>query len=284
MRIRTIMGKILSAASCARLRNKAVSLLAGVAVFAAMAAATGVTYSWLTSLFYGEENISVTTGTTPPIEMAMWLYTDPDEGANPGWVEQPIRYDGTDGGEIVIPAAVTVSENTTSVTYYPQNFHLGTIDNLVRVKKDNIVYCRFKINAQTQGTNLTMNIRLPQDSSYIHVYDKDGVPISNSRNEIERLTELNGSRPFLVYQYAVSQEAMTPDSPGFDALFGGSEWTSAAANAYELQADLTDYSGDYYVYLKISPDLKSFGRATIVLYEYVPSILLFDWVWEITVH
>ena len=271
-------------------------ILAAVAIFVAFFCLTTVTIAWFSSMYFQEETMNFTTGTTPPINAKMWMYTTSLEG-EPGWVEQTITYRGVDEDEIYVPKVVTTKNESGTVTQVvPVTLHLGTINNLVNISDDNITYFRFEIDAAEQGKDLTFEASQPkytENTQYnIIVYDQNGTEIDpdNSLDKpiLNTIEDINEREPFIVYDYFISDQELSPTNftfdPGKDGFERMTPVEGADKNHYKISRNV-DYTGKYYLYIRISPNMSSFGESASTLYgrNFIPYIMMFKWDWMIEV-
>lgn len=244
------------------------------------------TFAWLSTLFSGKEEIPFNAGTTPPLTAHMWMYNTKLE-STPGWEEKTISCDKKDDEIIIIPSVIEDETVGSQYKYEIKSLHLGTINNLVRIEKDNTLYFCFEIDPVENGTEIELNISQPDD--YLKIYEK-----SNETDLSEQITEvkdLNANSPLLQYKYALSNVLVDPvaNSNAFNTLSFSDSWTTHNKNTYQLLIkDITEkgisLDDTCYLYLQVTPSLMSFARTAIILFNIMPCEILMDWDWEITVH
>ena len=235
-----------------------------------------------------------TTDTTPPINAKMWMYTTSlEDESHTGWVEQPITYEGIDQDEIIVPNVDDITDDGATIQLVPVTLHLGTINNLVNISNDNISYFRFEIDAAEQGTDLSFEASQPEfieNTQYnIIVYDQDGTKIDSSDASIlNTIEKINENAPFIVYDYLITDTELSEDEftfdPGNDSFTRMTPVDEADKNHYQISEKVT-YPGKYYLYIRISPNMSSFGESASTLYErsFIPYIMMFKWNWMIEV-
>lgn len=274
------------------------TILLYVALVMLFCAVFSITFAWLGSLFSDEEEISFTTGTIEPLKAHMWMYTTDKEDISAGWVHYYMNGDGcavtntvdsddaiqfapsSKENEIMLIPSVTEAEDGTSYKYEVKSLHMGTIDNLAKIEDDNVLYFCFEINAAENGKHVTLDITQPAD--YLQIFS--GTKYDCSSTQINDVKTLNTQNALLEYQYAIATTMLSPGGAGFESLdFDGSVWSSNGINSYHLEKDVVA-SGTYYVYIRVIPNLKTFGRMATILYNTMPCQILMDWDWEINVH
>jgi hypothetical protein len=216
----------------------------------------------------------------------MWLYsTDLEESDTQklGWVEHSLTPNEQDPHAFLIPS-VSYTEDNGTYTFEMKSLHLGTVDNLVIMNPDNIVYLRFHLQSDTHGNSAASLTADLSDilGQKIRVYHTDGYEVTDNsvKSQLEALHE---ATPFLQLQGCVSDLALSPDDDAFADLPFSAE--TSFGNALDLyEADGQPMEGDYYVYVRIMPNLSAFAPASELLNSYMPCVLLFDTKIELTVH
>ena len=160
--------------------------------------------------------------------------------------------------------------------------HLGSIVNLVAISEDNQVYFRFDINEEVHGTVLALCTSVAGVSGY----DQNGRELS--KDELTNLNSLENeaNTSHLVFEYAISKTELTPTD------YAKLVWSEMPVQETETndvwlveeQLSADDYSGDYYLYLRVSPNLNTLLRTARILSAKMPSQLLFDVNMELEVH
>lgn len=204
---------------------------------------------------------------------------------------------------------IGMSDPETDGTYYSivfENLSFGSIDNLSRLKPENIIYLRLTIPKEDGDT---VNFKLGNINKngsffdiYKNVYDTDGetvlgqVKLDSSNPEDAAILEGfnniqngEGGDCYLQYSYAFSKEAIAPEelsqyetdkklvfsTPVAD--FIGAEAYDGAPTAdltYDKHGELAD-GENYYLYIKITPNLTAFGRSIEFLAEIMPCYTMF---------
>jgi len=254
-------------------------------VFALLGVLVGKTYAWLATYYESEEVVAFDTEETNPIPVHMWIYNTVKE-RDQGWKKYTATVNSQNSEEAVLPSILVQNTAGSTYKYTLKSMHLGSVDNLVTLSDDQIVYCRFDISTQEHGTLIQLDITQPTNS--ISGYGRTGQALPT--DVIDALNELDADNPHLIYSYAYSNKAYEPGQNGFDQLtFQSQDWTEDdVKNKYHLAMDIGQAddrsSENYYLYLRITPDLHTLGRDAIILRANMPCQLLFDWDWELTVH
>lgn len=247
----------------------------------------GASYAWLSTYYETEQPVSLDTGTTKPIPVHMWVYNTEEEG-NPGWQQ----YDATSGerdDERAYLESILKKPGSDDTTYkYDiRAMHLGAIDNLVAITEDNQVYFRFDVNGAEHGTVLALRTSVAGVSGF----DQNGEDFfKNSTVELNNLNSLENeaNTSHLVFEYAISNTAYPTEMEfaglGWSVISPKQETGTDDVWLVEPTLSATDYSGDYYLYLRVSPDLDTLLRTAIILSAKMPSQLLFDVNMELEVH
>lgn len=229
----------------------------------------GVSYAWLSTFYETEQPVSFDTGTTSPIPVHMWMYNTAEEGEQ-GW--QVYSASATGGEDETASLASSLSKTADGGTAYQidvKAMHLGSIHNLISVTDDNRVYFRFDLNGTDHGTVIT----LQHSFAGISGYNRESSPLSD--DILQKLTALEGKTPHLKYKYAVSETEYTPANIPSESF-----WTDTRPENLHVGK----YSGDYYLYLLVEPDLNTLLRTAIILSAQMPSQLFFDIDMELEVH
>ena len=228
----------------------------------------GVSYAWLSTFYETEQPVSFDTGTTKAIPVHMWVYNTAEEGVE-GWKEYSASADGGEDETAILTSILSKTADGTASKYDVKTMHLGSIHNLISVSDDNRVYFRFDLNGTDYGTVITLQHSLAGISGY----NKEGSALSD--DILQNLTALEGRTPHLKCKYAISKDKYTPgDIPS------GPFWTDTRPE--NLRAG--EYSGAYYLYLLVEPDLNTLLHTAIILSAQMPSQLLFDIDMELEVH
>lgn len=173
-------------------------------------------------------------------------------------------------------AALTENSNADSEKYIFTSLHLGTVDNLITLNRENYMFIRFDItNPSTQGGKAKFAYDFPAEGKYIRVYANDGTEVTGVDT-----TEFND---FLVMEYAISTTAYEPSS-NYDAMIAlftedntaGYGKISAADEILEVSDNGDAFTDAYYLYLRLSPNLEKCILATESISIYMPCQLTYD--------
>lgn len=259
-----------------RIRGSLLLLLLTIGLLA------GVSYAWLSTFYETEQPVSFDTGTTSPIPVHMWVYNTAEE-RDEGWTEYVASADGGEDETAMLPYRLSKTEAGTASKYDVKAMHLGSIVNLVAISEDNQVYFRFDVNGAKHGTVLALRTSVAGVSGY----DQNGRELST--DELTNLNSLENeaNTSHLVFEYAISKtEPTSTDYAGLDWLEILPMQETGTEDVWLVESELAaaDYSGDYYLYLRVSPDLDTLLRTARILSAKMPSQLLFDVNMELEVH
>jgi len=233
------------------------------------------TYAWMSDGFVTPDSeISFTTGKTTPPPVKMWIYTDEEEdedlAAANRWVEQSVTTVDSENTAPGSTASVTDGKYTFTLT----TLHLGTVDNLIFLDDDNDVYLRVMIDPETLGNTVAITVAL-KSTDGIELYDSEGTLVTdetegaNPKTPLADLYAIHAVKPLLKADYVVSKTAYTPYT-----------MIDEVRNGFSPIGDDTTYvapdGDDYYLYLRIHPNLAAFMEATRFLYVYMPCTILFS--------
>lgn len=242
-----------------------------------------VTYAWFVTVWNsGRSFLGFSTGQVPPPSATMWLYSTQFEETDEqklGWIEHSLTDNPQDPHAFLIPE---VQSNVTEETYNFElkSLQLGTVDNLVVMNQDNIIYLRFDFDSEVQG-NSVARIMANLGNDFGLVYDSEGVDVTESVKN--NLQQLNSQTPFLCYQACFSEKKISPNEQDFETL-SFSE-TMLFGTESDLYADAQQrIEGEYSIYIKITPNLSAFAPASELLNKHMPCVILFDTQIQLTVY
>lgn len=309
---------------------------------------TTVAAAWFAGIWSSTVSFPVQTGGNPTLPKAeMWMFYTEDEikidtTKSKGWnlvstvegdylATKDSNGDGDDDAYLAPEAEFetaevtdsTTNETYTKVDYYPDSLHFGVVDNLVSLKKDNIVYIRLTVIPSVHGCNaftVTFDYIASEtaDDVYnaIHLYDEGGKEVTDdglktqitipepTAEEQEAGVKVTDSElaQFLQFAYFVTQDAnLTPDALTDDQFsefvpIGSSvkvddvqsilfkeQKEAAVAGGSEAPTKFTEPEA-YYLYIKLAPRLETFVMQENLLEAFVPSYMLFDTKLEIELH
>lgn len=225
-------------------------------------------------------------GTVPAPDAIMWIYsTEFDEGNSEavGWVEHSLTGNAEDPHAFLIPST-SYEETNGSFIFEMKSLQLGTVDNLVIMNNDNTVYLRFAFDSELHGNSMaTLSAELSDDlGALFHIYDSDGHEVTDETLK-NQLLALNQDTPFLKYQACISAEALSPEDDEFSSLpFSEDTLFGTQLELYGNGQQPID--GEYYIYIKLMPNLTAFAPASELLNTYMPCVILFDTKIQLTVH
>ena len=247
-----------------------------------------VAYAWFSLVWdSGQSVFGFSVGTVPPPEATMWLYsTEFDENGNSqnvGWKEIDMTQNESDPYAFAIPE-ISFEENDGIYTFEMKSLQLGTVDNLVIMNLDNIVYLRFAFDSSVHGNGMArIDTELSNSlGELIQIYDSNGLKVTDASLK-EDLLEICEETSFLQYQGCISSEKLSPDVSDFNNLeFSDAAFFGDSIDLYENGQQRVE--GKYYVYLKIMPNLSAFAPASELLNQYMPCTVLFDTQIQLTVY
>ena len=227
----------------------------------------GATYAWLSTYWHSDQTkVDFTAGAVGQPTLHMWMFDTKEEGSTSDtgeWVEKTVTR--TDH-QNQIPAA----GNAETGTFLAKDIHLGTVDNLVTPKKDNIVYFRLDVT-ENVGSHCELAVNLSGENYGFTIYQATENPTRYSaldktvnRTAYETLQSILSDKHVLDISYYVSTDALTPNDPGFDDRVFGSV------------CDIPGNMDNYYIYIRITPDLSTIAAISRDLYTYMPCVILFD--------
>ena len=161
-----------------------------------------------------------------------------------------------------------------------RSLHLGTIDNLLTLSNDNCFYIRFDVTDEIYRTAIGYSL----GTTNIRFYDVEGNDETSAIGSMvdensQSLEVLQKCVDLLIVEAAVSSEEYEPftDQSAIDALFTmtGETRNEQLTNGAALK-DLGEQSDDYFVYIRLSPDLEMCFEATDHIATYMPCQITFD--------
>lgn len=276
--------------------------------------------AWFTNYWSSEgSKINFTTGgSSSVLPMHLWQFTTEFEDNTEGNYDVWRRYSSHESGEAIldgfkIPSATReeLSEGSNTYTYEATSLHFGRIDNLDTLSKDNLVYLCFSISPALNGKEkitLSFDYHIEEGYNYnpentsttiddprwaIEFYDETGEQKSlvpdepNYKEAIDYDPAIPEMTQFLQYAYCVTDQLVPPsDKAGIDAFdtLEFSEDLPIGTEAVTVDITSENYTDTYYVYVRLSPRLESFGLQERTLEYFVSSFMLFDTKLELEVH
>lgn len=248
---------------------------------------TLVSYAWLSTVWNSEQSIwNFSVGTVPPPIATMWLYSTDFEESNAeerGWIEHSLM-DSEQAPHAFLMPKVKSEENNGVYTFEMKSLHLGTVDNLVIMNPDNIVCLRFAFDSKAQGNSTAILTADLSDAlgQKFQIYDSNGYAVIDESLKND-LMELHSQNSFLQYQACVSAQELSPNDDAFQSLVFSEEML------FGTELDLYGDGGEaiedeYYIYIKIMPNLSAFAPASELLNAYMPCVILFDAQIQLTVY
>lgn len=246
---------------------RAFAFLSPLALLLSLCLLANATYAWLSTYWHSDQNkVDFTAGNVGQPTLHMWMFDTKEEGSTSDtgeWVEKEVTR--TDH-QNQIPAAGDAETGT----FLAKDIHLGTIDNLVTPKKDNIVYFRLDVT-ENVGSHCELTVNLSEENYGFTIYQATEDPTIYSaldktadRTVYETLQSILSDKHVLEISYCVSATALTPNDALFDTL------------VFDSVCDIPENMDNYYIYIKITPDLGTIAAISRDLYTYMPCVILFD--------
>lgn len=279
----------------------------------------GFSYAWLTNFWDSNKvDVGFSTGTVEYPSIHMWTYLTEDEAetvadATAGWTQVVLTPE--DHNAIIPDMGITQGDgydNTEAFTIDVKKVHLGTVDNLVTMKEDNVLYFRFDVK-KSMGTNFHLVIlpAKPVDGAFnfsIFSLNQDGTTYTEVLEEAQdengdkiKQTDENGDvikdeegNDTYVYKdvYVKLNDAINPtgdetESKILDISYassttalvpGGAGFSDLEFGEFKQPDGVSSLANDasYYVYVKMTPRFSTVAAISQDLYRYMPCILLFD--------
>ncbi len=183
-----------------------------------------------------------------------------------------------------------------------ENMSFGSIDNVAQLKNENIVYLRLTV-PKTLGGTINLSLHYSDDNFiqlYKNTYDADGNTTGTQEVTGETVNNLlavenaeNANDSFLLYKAIVSNEAYKATAIAdnlesqFDeanyrkfikkSVFDAESATDPYANKITLINENYDAltGNDYYVYIKIVPNLSVFAYSIEYISDIMPCFTFF---------
>ncbi len=242
------------------------------------------TYAWYTPYWTGARLVSSTAAKGDDPFFYAWIYDVTNENTGETILENTgawrnIAVSGTGDGRTCQIQKATERGITNSEKYVFTSMHLGTVDNLISLSRDNYMYLRFDIDDLVrQGRKLRLGYSIARAG--VHFYDLTGTD-KTSELTAQTLDEFIG---LVNVEYAVSTAKYDPtvsdaQYTSMQALFssdntlGYGELTNGAALTDVFAADR---AAPYVLYLRFFPDLQGCFDVTEFLGTYMPCETLFD--------
>ena len=267
------------------------ALTAGVAVLLCFVTFSVSTYAWLVNYVFSG-NFGYQAGELPPykLEIARIPYNE-DETER---VETKRGYSTCSNYHIETNKDGTNKDGTNHLDVKIENMSFGTIDNVAQLKPENIVYLRLTVPKEC-GKKISVSLYYYSSSGkFIRLYKKieesgsvttsevtdsaESTPISDIIG-VER--EENANDSYLLYDAVVSDVAWEASEIAEKVTFVGTEkvYKRFFPNTGEVSSETLTYSGtgsEYYVYIKVIPNLSVFAYLIEHLTTYMPFFMYFS--------
>ena len=275
------------------------ALTAGVAVLLCFVTFSVSTYAWLVNYVFSG-NFGYQAGELKPytLEIARIPYKENEADR----VETARTYSPCENYHI------ETNEDGTALAVEIKNMSFGTIDNVAQLKPENIVYLRLTVPKEC-GKKISVSLYY-SSADFITLYKKIEDESGNvSIEKVEDSADIakiigveskeNANNSYLLYDAVVSNEACEANE--IDAKFNANE-IDAKFNANEIaenikfavaekdyncflpktgevSSETLSYGGNdenYYVYIKVIPNLSVFAYSIEYLTTYMPCFMYFS--------
>ena len=260
-------------------RRKNIAVITAILIALLCVEISAPAYAWLSNFFKGG-NFGFGAGELPPytLEVARISYSDNrDETSR---IYYPCRNYNIETDESGAHLAVDV-----------ENMTFGTIDNVAQLKPENIVYLRLTVPKST-GDTVSLNLHYTQEN-FITLYKKENtqttgeVTVSPFTDEsiIKSLIEVQSDKKagdsFLLYDAVVSNDEWDADEISENVQFAADEndfmrfGTDGTALKTLTNEQFDSVVDDYYVYIKVIPNLAVFAYSVEYLSAIMPCYMYF---------
>ena len=247
---------------------------------------SALTYAWLANFVSGN-NLGFNASELPPYTLELAKISHADDGKN----------DETERSFVTCKnKKIETDESGVHLEATLANMSFGTIDNVAQLKPENVVYLRLTV-PKSCGDTVTVSFYYVNDEnkSFITLYKKivdektgaisaeqvkedEEIAINNSLVALE--STLNDS--FLLFDAKVSNTAYaaTEIAKNVEFLQDESAYKRFSATApQQIAVTNTDFDSaaeNYYVYVKVIPNLSVFGYSIEHLSAYMPCFMFFN--------
>ena len=240
------------------------------------------TYAWLVNYVFSG-NFGYQAGELPPykLEIARIPYYENEADrveANREYKECP-KY------------RIEMNEDKSHFAVEIENMSFGTIDNVAQLKPENIVYLRLTVPKEC-GKKISVSLYYSSEK-FIRLYkkieDESGkvttseVTDSGVGTPIQNIIGVEGTAgsSYLLYDAVVSDVAWEASEIAEKVTFEGTEkvYKPFSPNTGEVSSKTLSYDGDaknYYVYIKVIPNLSVFAYSIEYLTTYMPCFMYFS--------
>lgn len=268
------------------MKGRRKKIFALVAVFMAVFCVVQLTasiYAWLVNYVWSGDFV-FTAGELPSctLEIARIPYS------NTGRAEENRTYYKCTNNKIEANA------DGTHLAAKLDNMTFGTIDNVAQLKPENIVYLRLTVPKEL-GDTINVNLHYGIENIitlYQKTVDEDG---KESTKQIEDETMLNGliavegedkaNGSFLLFDAAVSNQKYEANKIAEKVKFAEDEakylkFTTDAPQVKQVKKLINEDFGsveeNYYIYVKVVPNLRVFGYSIEYISAYMPCYMYFN--------
>lgn len=269
-----------------KIRHMFIATVAAIAV-ALLTFSSIQVLAWFINSREGSREIALTTDEGVMPELAAWRFhvTNEESGMtfekNGTW-ESAVVSASTTSPKAIQSVTPYASGSTITEKYQFTSLHLGTVDNLLDLSKDNYFYVRLAVtDVAYQGRKAKAGFSLTEAG--IHFYDQDGV---DQTSTLSSAIGISGNRLFtefcnlFIVECATSATAYDPINSyaSLEGLFSSSNATyhKLTRNAAAIDLFASDQTAPYYIYFRFSPDLDKCFDATETTTVYMPCEILFD--------
>ena len=268
-----------------RPHTKYSALTAGVAVLLCFVTFSVSTYAWLVN-YVSSGNFGYQAGELPPytLEIARIPYSA-EEGQR---VETERKYFSCSNYHIE-----TNENGTNHLDVKIENMSFGTIDNVAQLKPENIVYLRLTVPKEC-GQKISVSLYYSSEK-FIRLYKK--IEDESENVTTSEVTDSGGSTPiqdiikveetagssYLLYDAVISDAAWKAEEIAENITFAVAEKDYnrflPKTETGEVTSKTLSYDGNaenYYVYIKVIPNLSVFAYSIEYLTAYMPCFMYFS--------
>ena len=267
-----------------RPHTKYSALTAGVAVLLCFVTFSVSTYAWLVN-YVSSGNFGYQAGELPPYTLEI--------ARIPYHAEEGQRVEEYRGYEECPKYRIEMNEDKSHLAVAIENMSFGTIDNVAQLKPENIVYLRLTVPKKC-GKKISVSLYYSSEK-FIRLYKK--IEDESENVTTSEVTDSGGSTPiqdiikveeaagssYLLYDAVISDAAWKAEEIAENITFAVAEKDYnrflPKTETGEVSSKTLSYDGNaenYYVYIKVIPNLSVFGYSIEHLTTYMPCFMYFS--------
>ena len=247
---------------------------------------SALTYAWLAN-FVNSGNVGVSATELPPYTLQLAKISHTQDGKNDE--TKRVYFDCKN-------KKIETKEDGTHLDATLANMSFGTIDNVAQLKPENVVYLRLTV-PKSCGNKVTVSfyyVNKKPKESFITLYQKivnenDGtikteqvtnVDVINSLVALESAENVKDS--YLLFDVQVSNTAFLATEIADNVAFSQDEATykrfsaTAPQQIVATNEKFDDAADNYYVYVKVIPNLSVFAHSIEYLSAFMPCFMFFN--------